>query len=213
MKKITNIVFDLGDVLINDIRGLPQIISKEVGFPAAEIEKHLYNGTALELFRGKMSEDDYWGHVISEYSYPAVIGGLPAAEFLKRTVRANFTKVPGTIAIAEFLKDAGFRLAILSDHGREWTYYIEENFPLKHIFLYRFYSFESGYVKRDEMPFKKLFRTGEFDLSSTLFIDDYDLNLAAAKRSGIVYVHQFKKAKDLWIYLLQDVLRERMSFS
>jgi len=124
---------------------------------------------------------------------------IPTIEFLKQTVRKNFTEIPGTARIVQALKDAGYNVGLVSDHAREWVQHYELNYPINQLFGARCYSFEEGMTKRNPELFKRALSKANARPGTTLYIDDrmFNINTATSKEVGIKYWHQFTDAANL----------------
>lgn len=188
---IKTIIFDLAEVCLQGLVGVDAVISKETGVKEEKVIKYLRGEKLYSLFKGDLSEDDYWNIVLREggFNHPV--------SFFKETVRANFTEIPGTREILEKLKKKGYQLILLSDHTKEWIGDIESKFPFLDIFEYKCYSFDSREVKLSPESFKYALNKVGANPETTLFIDDHKRNLDVAKSVGIRYVYQFTSADRL----------------
>ncbi len=190
---IDTIIFDLSEVYIRGLPGIEPKISKKTGVPETKILKHLRGpnySNLMKLFKEEITEDQYWQLVKKEGNYQVPI------KWLKQTVRKNFTEIPGTRAIIEQLGER-YKLALLSDHCREWIENIEQRYPITELFNRIFYSFNTGHTKSEKKCFDHVLASMNADPETTLFIDDLAKNLVVGKKAGIAYTHQFTSAEAL----------------
>ena len=190
---IDTIIFDLSEVYIRGLPGIEPRISARTGIPEKEVFKRL-RGFRYEhlvrLFKKEITEDQYWQIVKKEGSIRLPI------RWLKQAVRENFTEIPGTRAVIDRLR-LRYPLTLLSDHCREWVEDIESRYPLADLFTRIFYSFNTGYTKLERRCFDHVLVALNANPEKTLFIDDFPRNLAAARKAGIAYTHQFTSAEEL----------------
>lgn len=190
---INTIIFDLSEVYIRGLPGIEQKISEKTGVPETKVFKHLRGfrySHLIKLFKAEITEEQYWRIVKKEGNYELPI------KWLKHTVRKNFTEIPGTRAIIEKLGES-HRLALLSDHCREWIENIEERYPITELFNRVFYSFNTGHTKLERRCFEHVLASMNANPETTLYIDDLAKNLAVGRKAGITYTHQFTNAETL----------------
>ncbi len=191
---ITTIIFDLGETYINTTQGLEARLEPILGRATAQIYSEMQGRDLLEFFRGKISEDEYWARAIRNNGWKA------DAATLKRAVRENLYEIKGTREIIEALKARGFRLGVLSIHGREWIDYCESRFGYHKFFDSTEYSFEAGVFKPDEKAYLRILKKLGARAEECLFIDDNPGNLPPAEKLGIrtiLFRNPIKLKKDL----------------
>jgi HAD superfamily hydrolase (TIGR01509 family) len=200
---IKTVLFDLAEVYIKGIIGLEKAIADPLRRTEKEIYGHLRQAELHLLFKGVISEDDYWDALVRHNSYPCkvTIEGktIPVKDFLKTATRNNFTEIPGTADLVKRLKSSGYKVALVSDHAREWIAYYEEKFPINTLFEKRCYSFEEGLMKNMPRIYRRALAIAGAQPESTLYIDDRLSNIGVATSSivGIKYWHQFTDAANL----------------
>ena len=176
---ITTIIFDLGETYINGVPGLEKRLEPILGRRAARIHSEIQGKDLLSFFRGEISENEYWGRAIRNNKWNA----SPAT--LRSVVRKNFYEIRGTREIIEGLKAKGFRLGLLSVHGKEWIGYCEDKFDYHKLFDSVEYSFEAGVCKPDRKAYERILRKLGAKPDECLFIDDVSTNLPPAEALGI----------------------------
>lgn len=174
------IIFDLSEVLIAGLVGIEKELSRELAVPEQEILPCFVDGTFEQLLMGSIPEEVYLAHVIAKGQWPMDVPRLKAA------IRRNFhNRVAGTI---ELLMDlaCGYRLALLSDHAREWIAYIRAVHPFLGVFHHTFFSFDLKGTKDDPGTFARALDAMCLSPASCLFIDDNPTNVGVAESVGIV---------------------------
>ena len=176
---INTIIFDLGEVYINGLKGVEYLLEKELGIRAEEIYPHTQGPDLIAFFYGEITEVEYWKRVISK------TGWKISVERLKELVRLNFTEVDGTEDIIKSLKKRGYRLGLLSDHGKEWIGHCKDKFGFHKLFHSTLFSFEIAMIKVQKKGFKILIDKMNVLPENCLFIDDNPKNLVPAKEIGM----------------------------
>ena len=174
---ITTIIFDLSEVLLRGIVGSHTFLEKNLGFPVKD--EYFYNDAFDQFMLGKISEDVYWQEVIKKNEWNISI------DILKKSARRNFTEIKGTREIIKQLKEKGYTLILLSNHGKEWVEYIESQYAYRTLFNHVVYSYDVHLAKPNKDIFKHVLTTFALTPEECLLIDDSVKNVTAAKESGI----------------------------
>ena len=82
------------------------------------------------------------------------------------------------------LRKLGYKLAILSNHAKEFIDYCEEKFDFHKLFDARVYSYEIGISKPDPSSFRAVLKKLDTTSDTCLFIDDSPHNIKIAKELG-----------------------------
>jgi putative hydrolase of the HAD superfamily len=127
---------------------------------------------------GQVSEADFWEAFRREL-------GIEAEDrALRKTILEGFVLRPRMLALAEWLKKRGVRVAILSDQT-DWLEALDRRNPFLYLFDPVYNSFRTGRTKRDEQAFRDLMTDLGLEGSEILFVDDRPTNLAKAAKFGI----------------------------
>jgi hypothetical protein len=103
--------------------GIGNILQSSLKRTHHNIHRALFFSRHTEsYFNGKISEDVFWTNVIKENKWNA------SSDYLKAVVRDNFKEIPGTRDIIEKLGEKGYKLGLLSVHGKEWIDYCDRRF-------------------------------------------------------------------------------------
>jgi FMN phosphatase YigB (HAD superfamily) len=188
---ISVIIFDLAEVILSGLLGVEEKISRKLNMEATEILNKLNNEHLIKLFKGKISEDEYWNLVLKETSWNVDI------DLLKKLIRENFREIEGTRAILIRLKNNNnIKLGLLSVHAKEWIEYCEEKFDFHSFFDATSYSYENSLCKPDKEAYLDILNKLDAYPEESLFIDDSLKNIEAAKGLGMLVI-QFIDATQL----------------
>lgn len=185
---ITTIIFDLSEVLLYGAAGIDKHLNKKVGHKITDSDFLI--SELDQLFLGKISEETYWQIVIEKNSMNFSI------DELKKAVRKNFQEIKGTRKIIEKLKQNGYKLALLSNHAKEWIEYCEITYNYRELFHSVLYSYEAKLSKPNKEIFMLILKRLKAKAEECLFIDDYIKNIQAAQELGFNTIH-FTSSKDL----------------
>jgi HAD superfamily hydrolase (TIGR01509 family) len=178
--QIDIIVFDLSEVLIRGLLGVENGLAQELNVPASTVLPALAGPDLRALFEGKLSEHEYLDRCIRAQGWPIT------RERVKQVIRENFQhEVEGMPALVACLAARRFRLALLSDHAREWVEHIHAVHPFLRVFPQRLYSFDLGDVKQDLQTFQAALESLSVAASRCLFVDDNPANVETARAVGI----------------------------
>ncbi|HEX7724588.1 MAG TPA: HAD family phosphatase [Candidatus Paceibacterota bacterium] len=190
---IKNFVFDVGEVLFCGIKPLYLRINEHLNPPNPLTNADLYNSIYIRLYmRGSITEEQLWRAVIAGFKLTAT----PAR--LADMVRKEFVAIEGTLDIVKELRAAGYRIALLSVHGREWVQHLEAT----HAFHRHFepgclcYSCDTSYLKPAPEAYKHVASCLNAPPEECFFVDDHLPNCEAAEKLGFS-THTFTTADDL----------------
>lgn len=184
---ITTIIFDLSEVYLYGLKGSTKHLGKK--------DNKLADSTILieeldQLFLGKISEEIYWQIVIKKNSWNFSI------DELKKAVRKNFQEIKGTRKIIERLRQNNYKLALLSNHAKEWVEYCEIAYKYHGLFHTVVYSYNAGFSKPNPNIFLFILKKLDVKPEECLFIDDHIKNIQAAQELGFNTIH-FTSSKNL----------------
>ena len=188
------IISDLSEVIIQGFMGIAEELEQIIKIPKKEIELEKTKNYPLfvELMEGKMSEDEYIEKLLGITKWNISI------EKFKSTMRKVLDKkMPGTIDVLRKVKQTNkYTLVLLSDNVKEWVDYVEKTNKDLDIFDYKFFSYQLGTIKEDNITFVKVLDRIKAKPEETLFIDDLMTNIESAKSIGITGI-QFLSAEKL----------------
>jgi FMN phosphatase YigB (HAD superfamily) len=176
----TCLVFDLSEVLIAGLLGVEEKLAPAAGVLERDILAALGGEGLRELCCGEVTEDAYLQNVLDESQWPVT------AEKLKRHIRANFHwKIGGMKELVVSLAQR-HRLALYSDHAREWIEYILQIHPFLGAFESKVFSFELGLTKGMPGAFDKMLkRLGLDGDGECIYVDDNPTNVRHASDAGM----------------------------
>jgi putative hydrolase of the HAD superfamily len=176
-----NLVFDLGGVVVHYDRA--RLMAELYADPAlhaavdAVIERHF---EWADLDKGTLSEAE----AIARAAARCGIEEKELARFFAR-MAAAWTLVPGTVDLLYRLRARGYALYCLSNMHPESTAFLEQAFDFWEVFTGRVISCRVGACKPEPAIYAHLLERHGLAGSETIFVDDLDVNLAAARAFGI----------------------------
>lgn len=178
---IRNIIFDAGRVLVTDVplKKIAHELSLKFPISPEELHSHLYpteHWTRLTL--GEISEDRYWESFLKASKIDLDKG------YLKDKVRAELRPIPDNVKIIPRLAGK-YRLAILSNHAREWAEYMQKEFVFFGYFDQVIFSCDVHLRKPDPRIYELAMRRLGSKPDECLFVDDKTRNTDAAATLGI----------------------------
>lgn len=194
LSNLKAVIFDYGEVLClpprpEEIEGSAQIL----GTPS-DLFWTLWHRHRDPYDRGDLSPEAYWGRVAEDAGRS--IDSSQVRKLADRDLVMWSHLNPAMLGWREQLSAAGMKTAVLSNMNPEMVQYARQNFPwLKRVNLATF-SAEVRLIKPDHAIYEHCLRGLGVAPSETLFIDDRDVNLAAARAMGIHGV-QFKSIAQL----------------
>jgi len=176
-----NIIFDLGGVVV---RWEPRALISEV-FADFEVRRLVYDKFVghpdwIELDRGTLAPED-------AVARAAQRTGLSQGEVLNflRQVPAALTAIPDTVELLYCLRSRGHRLYCLSNMHHASIEHLEKAYTFWEVFSGKVISCRLNLCKPEPGIYSHLLDTYQLDPTTTLFIDDVDVNLITARQFGI----------------------------
>ncbi len=187
---------DLSEVLIHGIYGMEQIVAKRYGGLISRefwLRHDETNDRLLEVFRGKLKEDDYWTEFLDKDDLHMSLNGV------KNVLTENIHRViPGTLDVYKSIKshpryidsaeciDGRPNIYITSDHIEERIGQIK----LVHPDIFKtvdgeYWSCRLGCIKGDPDFFPTVLKRVGVNPEEVVFIDDIKHNVDSAERCGI----------------------------
>lgn len=178
---IKAIIFDLGGVLITDVplKQIAEESAQEFSLSVEKIHAHLYPTEHWNLLTlGKITEDEYW----ESFLQAAMIN--VDKKYLKHKVRSSLRPLVHSTKIINLLKDH-YKLAVLSNHAKEWSEHMKQKFDLFKSFDPIIFSCDVGLRKPDPRIYEIALRRLKCDADECVLIDDKKRNVDAAEKLGI----------------------------
>ena len=181
---IKNVVFDVGNVFV---RWSPPEIVRRCFDLAADSDANLKRAEAL--FRCQIWRRLNLGELTqleAELAYQDQFG-LTKDETQKMFFHAmdHQELIDGTVAIAQRLKQSGYRVFGLTDNVREIVAYHKARNTFWDLFEGAVVSAEIGLMKPDPAIFRHMLETFKLTASETVFLDDYQVNIDGARSVGL----------------------------
>lgn len=209
MRKIKNLVFDLGGVLVEiSLQGSVEAF-KAIGFKDVEqyLNAYTQKGFIGDVEAGNISDEEFRQqvsrHVGREVSWEDCQRGWLG--FMTEVKQANLDQ------LLKF-KTMGYKIALLSNtnpfiarwfHSNEFDgrgHSLDDFIPREHQYL----SFEQRSMKPGSKIFETMLTKERFNPDETMFIDDGTNNIKAAQELGI---HAFQPVNgEVWGRSLENLL-------
>jgi putative hydrolase of the HAD superfamily len=187
-KKIKNIIFDLGGVIINlDIRATASAFKKLGLDDFDKVYSQLSQSNLVDQFdKGIINEDDFFNGIKKQFNLQHTRQQLEQAwnamllDFPRRRMES----------LKKYREE--YRTFLLSNtnetHIREFHRTLHQNIgvrDLEEFFEKVYYSCRTGMRKPDKEIFELVLKENKLDPAETLFIDDTIHHVEGAKRLGI----------------------------
>ena len=202
MQKIENIIFDLGGVLLDIDYNLTRTAFEELGI--VDFDKMYSQASADKLFQkletGEISEENFYKEL------NRCTGLHLSPDEIKTAWNAMLLSFREESL--QFLDDSRskYKIFLLSNtnfiHISSFTEIFHRKKRKKDFDKYfdkAFYSCEIGLRKPDAVCYEWVLKEIDVDAAKTVFIDDSELNIEAAKKAGLQTIHltTAKRIEDL----------------
>jgi putative hydrolase of the HAD superfamily len=183
LSKLKAVIFDYGDVLCipptpEDIAGSAQILGI-----SPDLFRTLWNRHRDPYDRGDLSPETYWSKVAEDAGRS--IDASQVRELAARDVAMWSRLNPRMLGWREDLSAAGMKTAVLSNMHADMVQYARRNFPWVDRLNWATFSAEVRLIKPEPAIYEHCLRGLGVAPSESLFIDDREVNLAAARAMGI----------------------------
>ena len=178
--EIRVILFDVGGVLV-ELSGLAKLLSWLEHRVTAEQARTLWlTSPTVRLFEtGKMQPSAFAQQMITELSLR-----VDSEEFLTELYIRSQRIMPGAVELVRRIPHIFVRATLCNTNALQWPRLMEQD-DLVGAFDHHFASHLTGKIKPDEEAFQHVLATLGCEGPETLFLDDSQLNVAAAKRVGV----------------------------
>ena len=185
-----NIVFDLGGVVV---RWEPKALISEV-FADLDVRKIVYQEFVghpdwVELDRGTLTPED----AAARAARRTGLSQREVLDFLWR-VPAALVAIPDTVELLYRLRSRGHFLYCLSNMHLASIEHLEKAYTFWEVFSGKVISCRLNLCKPEPEIYSHLLQTYQLKTTKTVFIDDVDVNLTAARRFGIQTI-RFESAR------------------
>jgi putative hydrolase of the HAD superfamily len=193
--EITTVISDFGGVLTTPLVQSFVAVQDETGIPFEEIAKAMGQieeadgkHPLYELEKGNLSEPDFLGK-LADTLEPA-LGHRPQLHRFSEIYFEALHPNPPMIELMREAKAAGHRMGLLTNNVREWEPLWRSMLPVDEIFEAVVDSGFVGLRKPDPQIYELMLeRLDGVPAAECLFIDDVDVNCAAARELGMSAVH------------------------
>ena len=209
-QSIRNIIFDLGNVVINIAPELTIRKFKELGVVRFDEMYTLMRQTDVfdRLDTGKITMPEF-RQAIRDFAKLNLTD-----ELIDEAWCAMLLDFPEeNVELLRQLRKKGYKLFLLSNtnklHIDFYIKYMKQQFGrdlLNELFDRIFYSHEIGFRKPNRDSFEHVLKTENLDPAETLFIDDLEHNVIGARQTGLLAYHHQKGNRLVNLPLLSELL-------
>ena len=180
---IKAIVFDYGQVISfpPDPKNIDRLAEK-AGAARDRFESLLW-GLRREYDRGTINEREYFKEIFSQLNISVDDKTLDEMIQIDHDTWKNIN--PGTVALMEDVKKAGYILGILSNMPHDFLAWARENIPVFSLPQVALFSCEVNLIKPDEAIYRKLLSMAGVEGGELVFFDDNAENVKSARALGI----------------------------
>lgn len=191
---IKAIIFDWGGVLIDDPEpGITAYCSSQL-----KVAETTFRGARNEyaplIFRGEISEMEYWQKMCSTLQTD-----VPLQPIIAKALRQSYIAKPRMLSLVQTLRERGYKTALLSNIEEQSTVLFDEQ-KLKGLFDAVTFSCCYGVAKPDKRIYEITLKVLALNAEETIFIDDQAKNITGALKvglQGILYQNEDQLQQDL----------------
>ena len=198
MTDVKLVVFDIGGVLI-ELAGIDTIFRWTGDRFNSEAEMHeawICSQAVQHYERGHCSSEQFAEDVVVDLDLP-----VSGAEFITEFLRWPNGLHDGAAAMLEQVKEKREIACLSNTNDLHWGNQLDSDY-LDSVFDYKYLSFQMGMVKPDEEIFEAMIADLGMPPSSILFMDDNQINVDAASRTGL-QSHLARGVEEARVVLLQ----------
>lgn len=188
---IKNIVFDIGNVLLN-FEPKEYVRSKVIEEKVEEIYESIFKSEEWPMLdRGTITESAAKANIIKRK--------IENEEFINAVFQdwyAILSPIESSVDILKKLKENGYKLFYLSNFHLAAFEYVNKNHDFFELFDGGIVSYKEKLLKPEKEIYDKILDTYKLEPSETIFIDDTEENVIAARKHSIHGI-VLKDPKDL----------------
>lgn len=132
------------------------------------------------LFRGQVTEIDYWTEVL-KLVHAKELDPRPAIDLARKYQAWK----PGMKSLIHKYNHMGIQMGVITTTHKEMWQFKLNQFALNKLFKPIVTSFETGFVKPEKEAYLLALEKAEVEPAETIFIDDSEINVQAARKLGI----------------------------
>ena len=180
---IKAIVFDYGQVISfpPDVKMMKNL-AELAGVELEKLEPVLWPLRG-EWDRGAITAHEYFRRVLSRLGVNKDDKTIDEMIMIDRAIWKNIN--PGTVALMEDVKKAGYILGILSNMPHEFLAWARKNIPVFSLPQISLFSCEASLIKPEKAIYTKLLSLAGVKGDELVFFDDNQENISSARALGI----------------------------
>ena len=172
------LILDAGGVLVTEpIPRLLRALAVESPLPYEELERRYERNLYFDLWRGRLSESDFWAALAEE----AALDG--SGEAWRSFFLESLQPLPALRRVPEWAEEAA--VFVLSNHLPQWLEPVLVRAGVREHLSGLFISSVIGHVKPEPEAFEYALRAKPPGSGEVLLVDDNERNLSVARGLGI----------------------------
>ena len=176
---IKAVVFDLGGVLFAEGKSMAvDRLAEEHGYERGVVSGVLNSDKAVELRRGLISDDQFWGWVQRQ---------IPAgydASLIKQAWYDGYVLDEAIRAVIQSLRGK-YKIIAFSGNIESRVRYLEEKYRFKHLFDLEIYSFDYHVTKPDKRFVEIMIEKAGCQPEQIAYVDDNERYAQPARELGV----------------------------
>lgn len=185
---IKNIILDIGGILFDDSK---ESIEKVLNKNCDNIYKIAYGNGFKKCILGEMSIEEHINKLKDEDDFEDISYILR-----KDNLSKTYPLIKNNYEYIKKLKEAGYNLYLLSNITEDSYNYINDLIDINKTFNGGIYSYKEHIRKPDPKIFELIIKKYKLKKEETVFFDDKEKNIKAAKEEGIK-AFVFKNINDI----------------
>jgi len=191
---IKNIIFDIGGVIFDDSDlNLSKLLGKDLE-EIKKIAKIAYGDNFKKCLLGEMQVEEHISDLVNRK-----VENYEIMKYILSYENLNyaFPMMKDTIEVIKQLKKENYRIYLLSNITEASYKYICNTINVNELFDGGLFSYQEHMVKPNKDFYEKLIYKYNLNKEETIFFDDKERNVIAAKEVGIKAI-QFKNVNDIY---------------
>lgn len=212
MKKVRNIIFDLGGVVIDIVRDNAVAALAQLGVADADslLGKYAQKGAFLKLETGEITSSQFFDDLL-----PHCRPGTTNTDIRDAFERFLVGLPKARLEALRALRDYGFRLFVLSNTNPVmYNHWIDNHFRQEDLSINDYFdgivvSFQERTCKPDPRIFSNLVERYRLNPSETLMLDDSEANCESARSIGLQAIRIDNEGEDSMLNVCKRLMEER----
>ncbi len=182
------IIFDLGAVMVNwNPQAIVLAFTVDASLQQSIINKLFLSPLWIEFDNGLITETELIARASSALSL-----SINQVSELMALAKKSLSAKPEMVKLLQLAHNTGLKTYCLSNLSHEWFYYLTQRHEFFKLFDGKVISAQEKMGKPNPIIYTRLIERYNINVNNTLFVDDREDNIQAAKKlgiKGIVFQH------------------------